>query len=138
MTASGITSLPRPTAGQGPSRSTSTAGGTLAAYKQTVLTAVQEVQSALVAYAREQRRRAALIDAVAADQRSVPLATRRYDQGLTDFLNVLVAQGSLFASQEALVQSHRDVATDAVALYKALGGGWEIGETPAETPPAAH
>jgi multidrug efflux system outer membrane protein len=107
----------------------------LTTYKQTVLTALQEVQSALVAYAREQRRRAALIDAVAANQRSVVLATRRYNQGVTDFLSVLVAQGSLFGSQEALVQSNRDVATDAVALYKALGGGWEIGETP---PLAAH
>ena len=110
----------------------------LTTYKQAVLTALQEVQSALVAYAREQRRRTTLIDAVAANQRSVELATRRYNQGVTDFLSVLVAEGSLFASQDALVQSNRNVATDAVALYKALGGGWEIGEERPATQPAAH
>jgi multidrug efflux system outer membrane protein len=104
-------------------------------YKQTVLTAMQEVENALVAYAREQRRRAALTDAVNANQLAVAAATSRYRQGgLTDFLSVLVAEGSLYGSQDALVQSNRDVATDAVALYKALGGGWEIGEPPATRP----
>ena len=44
-----------------------------------------------------------------------------------DFLNVLIAQRSLFVSEEALVQSTRDLSTDLVVLYKALGGGWETG-----------
>jgi NodT family efflux transporter outer membrane factor (OMF) lipoprotein len=107
----------------------------LATYQKTVLTALQEVQGQLVAYAEEQNRRAALADAVTFNQRAVELATRRYNQGLTDFLSVLDAQRSLFASQDALVQSNRTVSTTAVALYKALGGGWEIEERP--TAPAA-
>jgi NodT family efflux transporter outer membrane factor (OMF) lipoprotein len=116
----------------------SLAAQALTAYRKTVLTGLQEVQNALVAYAREQRRRAALTDAVAANQRSVELATRKYALGgTTDFLSVLVAQGSLFGSQDALVQSNRNVAIDAIALYKALGGGWEIGEEIPATRPSA-
>ncbi|HZL37024.1 MAG TPA: efflux transporter outer membrane subunit, partial [Tepidisphaeraceae bacterium] len=91
----------------------------LTLYKQTVLTALQDVQNALVAYAREQERRTALYDAVKANQRAVELATKRYNQGLTDYLNVIDAERSLFSSQDALVQSNRAVGTDLVALYKA-------------------
>lgn len=108
----------------------------LITYRQTVLTALQDVQNALVAYAREQQRRAALVEAVAANRRALALATRRYNQGLTDFLNVLVAQGSLFSSEDQLVQSDRAVGTDLVALYKALGGGWEVLEDPPTPRPA--
>lgn len=106
----------------------------LIAYQSTVLNALRDVENALTAYAQEQQRRSALADAVAANQRAVELATKRYRQGLTDFLNVFVAQQSLFSSQLSLVQSNRDVATDLVALYKALGGGWEAGE-PATSQP---
>ncbi len=110
----------------------------LTAYHHAVLGALQEVESALVAYAREQRRREALTEAVAANERAVVLATRRYNQGVTDFLSVLDAERSLFGSQDALVQSNRNVGTDAVALYKALGGGWGIGEESATTRSDAH
>ena len=103
----------------------------LIAYKTTVLSALQEVQNAMVSYAHEQNRRAALAEAVTTNQRAVVLSTRRYNQGLTDFLSVLDAERSLFASQDALVRSNQNVATDAVALYKALGGGWETMETKA-------
>ena len=106
----------------------------LIAYRNTVLLALQDVENALVAYADEQQRRAALADAVADNQKAVKLATRRYDQGLTDFLNVLDAERSLYSSQDALVQSNRAVGTDLASLYKALGGGWEIGENAATQP----
>jgi NodT family efflux transporter outer membrane factor (OMF) lipoprotein len=102
----------------------------LTAYKTTILAALQEVQNAMVGYARQQRRREALGEAVTANQRAVVLATQRYNQGLTDFLSVLDAERSLFSSQSALVQSNGTVATDAVALYKTLGGGWEVDEKP--------
>jgi NodT family efflux transporter outer membrane factor (OMF) lipoprotein len=97
-------------------------------YRQTVLQALQDVENALTAYAQEQQRRAALADAVAANQRALGIATRGYQEGLTDFLNVVVTQQALFSAQNQLVQSNQAVATDLVALYKALGGGWEIGE----------
>ena len=98
---------------------------TLISYRQTVLSALQEVDNALIASAKEYQRRKALGDAVAASQKSVKLAIQLYTMGQTDFLNVLIAQRSLYASEEALVQSTRAVSANLVGLYKALGGGWE-------------
>jgi len=97
---------------------------TVLAYQKTVITALADVENSLVAYAREHERHKALVDAVAANRKSVESATLLYKQGLTDFLNVLVAQQALFVSEDALVQSTRNLSTDLVALYKALGGGW--------------
>jgi multidrug efflux system outer membrane protein len=97
----------------------------LLAYQQTVLTALQDVENALVAYEKEQQHRTALADAVASNQTAVDLSMRLYIQGETDFLNVLSAQRNLFVTQDALAQSEATVAVDLVALFKALGGGWE-------------
>jgi NodT family efflux transporter outer membrane factor (OMF) lipoprotein len=94
-------------------------------YQKTVLTALQDVENALVALATEQQTRRSLVAAVAANTKAVEVSTQLYSQGETDFLNVLTAQRNLFASQDALVQSNRDVTTSLIALYKALGGGWE-------------
>lgn len=105
-------------------------------YRQTVLIALQDVETSLTAYAQEQQRRATLAEAVAADQRAVSIATRLYEQGFADFLNLLVAQQALYNAQNQLVLSDQAVATDLVALYKALGGGWEIGEALPTTQPA--
>jgi NodT family efflux transporter outer membrane factor (OMF) lipoprotein len=95
-------------------------------YKQTVLTALNDVESALVAYVNEHERHKALIDAVTANLKAVDLSSQLYVEGQTDFLNVLVAQGSLNSSEDALVQSTRNLSTDLIAIYKALGGGWDI------------
>ncbi len=95
------------------------------AYQKTVLVALQEVENSLVAASKEKEHQQALTEAVAANQRATELATRLYRAGETDFLSVLVAQRSLYAAQDALAQSTGTVATDLVALYKALGGGWE-------------
>ena len=94
-------------------------------YEQTVLTALEDVENALVAYSREQVRRVQLADAVAANQQAVALATDLYRAGLGTFLNVLDSERALFASQSDLAQSEATIATNMVALYKALGGGWE-------------
>ena len=98
----------------------------LIAYQQTVLTALQEVENALIASSTEFEHRSALIEAVAANRKAVDLSTQLYIEGQTDFLNVLQAQRSLYSSEDALVQSNRNVSTNLVALYKALGGGWDI------------
>jgi NodT family efflux transporter outer membrane factor (OMF) lipoprotein len=98
------------------------------AYQKTVLIALQDVENALVAYAKEYERHKTLTDAVVHNRKAVDTATQLYEQGLTDFLNVLTAQRSLFVSEDSLVQSTRNLSTDLVALYKALGGGWEKGE----------
>ncbi|MCX7007169.1 MAG: efflux transporter outer membrane subunit [Kiritimatiellaeota bacterium] len=94
-------------------------------YQKTVLTALGDVEGALVAYVKEQQHREALAAAVASNQEAVQLAARLYTEGQTDFLNVVSAQRSLYSVQDALVQSERSIATNLIALYKALGGGWE-------------
>jgi NodT family efflux transporter outer membrane factor (OMF) lipoprotein len=94
-------------------------------YERSILLALQEVEDALIAYAKEQAHRAELSDAVAANAKAVELANQRYTQGLVDFLSVLDAQRSLYVAQDALVQSERQISELLVALYKALGGGWE-------------
>jgi len=96
-----------------------------AAYEQAVLAAFADVEDALVNYAKEESRRRTLADAADANRRAVRLALQLNDVGKTDFLSVLQAQRDLFASEDALVQSERTVSTNLVALYKALGGGWE-------------
>jgi multidrug efflux system outer membrane protein len=99
----------------------------LLTYQQTVLTALKEVETALVAYAKEQDHQKALATAVANNRQAVDAAMKLYVAGKTDFLNVLDAQRSLFATEDALTQSTRTLGTDLIALYKALGGGWEQG-----------
>jgi NodT family efflux transporter outer membrane factor (OMF) lipoprotein len=100
----------------------------LAAYEQIVLSAFEDVENDLVYYAKEQVRRGSLNDAVTSSQNSLNLAAKLYANGLTGFLNVLDAERSLYQAQDQLVQSDRAVSANLIALYKALGGGWEIAE----------
>jgi outer membrane protein TolC len=101
---------------------------TLAQYDATVLGALEDVENALVAYAQEQERRAVLDEGAQAAERSVTLAADLYRQGLTDFQNVLDAQRTLFDLQDQLAGSNATVTTNLIALYKSLGGGWEVPE----------
>jgi multidrug efflux system outer membrane protein len=103
---------------------------TLVAYRQTVLTALQEVENALIASTKEQEHRVELSRAVTYNRKAVDLATQLYTQGQTDFLSVLDAQRSLFLTEDQLAASTGTVLTDLISLYKALGGGWgeETGE----------
>lgn len=93
-------------------------------YQKTVLAALQDVESSLVAFDKEWEHRRILNDAVVANRKAVDLSLQLYSQGQADFLNVLSAQRLLFAAEDALVQSTRSTATDLIAVYKALGGGW--------------
>jgi outer membrane protein, multidrug efflux system len=97
----------------------------LAAYEQAILNALKDVETALVAYAKDQERIRSLVVAVENNRKAVDLSTKLYIVGKINFLNVLVAQRSLNSSEDALVQTTRNLATDLIALYKALGGGWE-------------
>lgn len=94
-------------------------------YEKTVLTALEEVESALVAYEKEQARRELLASAVERNRRAVELAKTLYQGGARDFLNVIDAERALALSEDQLVQSERLISTNLVSLYKALGGGWE-------------
>jgi multidrug efflux system outer membrane protein len=100
----------------------------LITYQQTVLTALQEVENALIASAKEEEHRRVLREAVSANRKAVDLAKTLYTQGHTDFLNVLNAQRSLYASEDALIRSTGSVSANLVALFKALGGGWIEGQ----------
>ena len=95
------------------------------AYERTFLTALEDVENALVAYLREGDRRRSLEEEVAADRRAVELAEDLYRKGLASFLEVLEAQRSLYAAQAEVARSEAAVTLDLVSLYKALGGGWE-------------
>jgi len=95
-------------------------------YQQTVLTALQDVENALVAFAEEQKHYKSLGDAVAADHKAVDLSLRLFQEGQTDFLSVLTAQRTLYTDDSAFTQSRENLGTDLIALYKALGGGWEV------------
>ena len=94
-------------------------------YRQAVLQALSDVEDALVAYQQEEKRREALRRSVDSNLRSVALAKQLNQAGVVDFLNVLTAEQNLFVSQDQLSQSNQAVSTDLVAVYKALGGGWE-------------
>jgi len=94
-------------------------------YEKTVLSAWHDVDNALTAYTREQQRRAALERAVQQNRRAVALAQERYQHGVADFLQVLTAEQALLSTDQSLVRSTTTVSTNLVALYKALGGGWQ-------------
>lgn len=102
----------------------------LLAYQQTLLTALQEVENALIASTKEEERQAALATAVSANRQAVELAQKLYAAGEGDFLAVLDAQRSLYVTEDSLSQSRRNLVTQLVALFKALGGGWQAGEQP--------
>ncbi len=93
-------------------------------YESTVLTALEEAENAMVAYAEEQRRMKALNASANAAERAVLLSQSQYQAGLTDFTSVLDAQRSLLSFQEQLAKSKGNVTSNLVRLYKALGGGW--------------
>ncbi len=98
----------------------------LATYEKTILTAVQDVESSLIAYSKEQVRRDSLESAVRSNQRAYDISSELYSKGLVDFLRVLDSQRSLYQTQEQLALSSQQVSTNLVSLYKALGGGWDV------------
>ncbi|WP_432381445.1 efflux transporter outer membrane subunit [Duganella sp. P38] len=99
--------------------------GALAKFDGTVLNALKEVESAMTVYARELDRNAAL--KVARDESALASAQshRLYQYGRTDFLTVLDADRTLAATDAAWAASDAALAADQVALFLALGGGWE-------------
>ncbi len=97
----------------------------LKVYEKSVLSALSDVESALVNYSKEQVRYRALLEAVAANRRALQISNDLYIQGLVAFLNVLDAERALHSSENDLAQSEANMASNLVALYKALGGGWD-------------
>jgi multidrug efflux system outer membrane protein len=94
-------------------------------YQSVVLRSFEETENALTAWGREQERRERLQSAARASREATGMATELYTRGLADFLSVLDAQREQLRIEDDLAVSDTAVVTDLVALYKALGGGWE-------------
>lgn len=104
------------------------------AYRGTVLNALREVEDALVAYRTDRVARDRLVQAVRSGETALYLASDAYSHGLVDYLQVLDAERTLVASKQQLVQADVMLTNDVVALYDALGGGWQENTTPVPTP----
>lgn len=100
----------------------------LLTWEKTVLEAQAEVEDALVNLARERERNRSLAEALVSQQRASQLASDLFTRGLVDFFQVLDAQRQALQIESDLARSSTRVATNAVALYKALGGGWEVND----------
>lgn len=96
----------------------------LAAYKQTVLTALREVEDALLDARTFERQRAAVATAVAAAQETAKLARLRYDRGLSNYFEVVDAERVVLAARLSQAQLDGQRLVAAVQMLRALGGGW--------------
>ncbi len=94
-------------------------------YHETVLKAWHDVVNALVAYRTERERHGRLSAQVVHARKALDLARDRYNNGVAQFITVLDAERTLLEAEQQSATSETNVAIDLVALYKALGGGWE-------------
>ncbi|MBE9604127.1 efflux transporter outer membrane subunit [Acetobacteraceae bacterium H6797] len=95
------------------------------AYRGAVLTALAEVEDAMTAYRTDRLQRDKLDETVKSSETALYLARNRYQNGLSSFIEVLDAQRSLVSARQQQIQSTLSLTTDLIALYKALGGGWQ-------------
>lgn len=109
------------------------AEGAFLDYKQTVLTALEDIETALVALETAQRREGEFRTALEAADNQALLARLQYRSGLSDFLLLNQAEAQLLSARNGLSQAQSDQATALIQLYLALGGGWQ-GETFPEAP----
>ena len=96
-------------------------------YRAAVLTALSEVEDALIACRRTTERLETLKKATAAAREASTLAQQRYESGVTDILTVLDAQRSLLNLEASLFNARADRTNSYIQLFKALGGGWSPG-----------
>jgi outer membrane protein TolC len=101
------------------------ADGALAAYRQSVLTALEDVENALVALRAARARQAEFAIAFEAANNSAILARTQYRAGLTDFQILLDAERSLVNARDGMAGARGDEMLALVQLYRALGGGWD-------------
>lgn len=94
-------------------------------YEQTVLKALEETENSLVTHARARERLVHDEAAVRASHTAAGLARVRYENGASDFLQVLTAERTLLESEDRLARSRTEAATSLIAVYKSLGGGWQ-------------
>jgi outer membrane protein TolC len=102
----------------------------VAAYRQTVLTAFQQVEDFTATMRITSHQLVAEDSAVAAAQRFVDIATTRYKSGLDPYLDVITAQQTLLTDQQTQLTLRVTEMTSAVQLVQALGGGWDVSRLP--------
>lgn len=95
------------------------------AYEQTVRGAFRDVEDALINFSTETERNGTLKEAAADSDQALDRATKLYGAGLTDFLKVLDSERTAFAAEDLEAQSRLAAVQDIIALFKALGGGWQ-------------
>jgi NodT family efflux transporter outer membrane factor (OMF) lipoprotein len=96
----------------------------LVSYEAAILTALEDVENALVSLANSAQRAAALGRAAEAARNAELLARQRYESGLIDFLTLLDTQRTLLSIEDSLAATQAESASALIQLYKALGGGW--------------
>ncbi len=106
------------------------------AYRASVLTALEDVENAIVALAQERIRNGRLASSVERYREAATLSRSLYEAGSASFLDLLTAERSLYSAEESLIQSRVSIAASYIALNKALGGGWN-GHVDASTPEVA-
>ncbi len=99
--------------------------GVLLQYEKTVLNALEETENSLVTHARARDRLVHDEAAFKASSTAAGLARVRYENGASDFLQVLDAERTLLESEDRLARSRTEAATSLIAFYNALGGGWQ-------------
>ena len=97
----------------------------LVTYKQTVLRALQEAEDAMSSFIRSRQRLTLLQQAAEAAGRSTKLALEQYNAGSTDFTTVVSAQTTQYQQENSVAAAAGNTALQAVALFRALGGGWQ-------------
>ncbi len=107
----------------------------LITYQNTVLGAQREVEDNLVAFLRTQEQARFLNESAVAAMNSLNLAVLQYREGITDFTTVLTAQQALLSAEDSLANAMGNISTNLVGVYRALGGGWEIGKARILCPP---
>lgn len=98
----------------------------IANYQNTVLTAYSEVESAMVAYSQSRKQVGFYENSVAASRRAAEIAVDQYRDGIADYSRILNTQTALLNSQANLIEARQQVSSNLVAVYKGLGGGWQI------------
>jgi NodT family efflux transporter outer membrane factor (OMF) lipoprotein len=104
--------------------------GALATYRQSVLTALEDVENALIQLRSARQRQEQFVIAFDAANNSAILARIQYRSGLTDFQTLLTAERTLLSARDGLAGSRGDEAQALVQLYRALGGGWDASAAP--------
>ncbi|MEY4100465.1 MAG: hypothetical protein RL300_1636 [Pseudomonadota bacterium] len=96
-----------------------------ASYQNTLLTALKDVEDALIALRYDRERLSHLQQAASAAENAALLAQNRYNSGLIDFQTVLQTQRTLLSAQDSVASQQAALSNDHVRLIKAMGGGWQ-------------